>query len=83
MGWVVNATLRSLYPWKRDKVPVLEEAGWAPGKVWMGAEEVSLTGIRSPNREARSKLLYRLSYSWSQNIFRNRKPAEMSFGILN
>ena len=37
MGWVVNATPRPLYPRERDPVPIVEEAGWAPGSVWTGA----------------------------------------------
>jgi hypothetical protein len=28
---VVNATPRSLYPRERDRVPIVQEAGWAPG----------------------------------------------------
>jgi hypothetical protein len=38
---------------------MVQEAGWAPGPVWTGAENL---GIRSPNRPARNELLYRLSY---------------------
>lgn len=28
MGWVVNVTLRPLYPWERDPVAILQEVGW-------------------------------------------------------
>ena len=38
------------------------EAGWAPEPVWTGAENLAPAGIRSPDRLARSKSLYRLSY---------------------
>ena len=38
------------------------EAGWAPGPVWRVAENLALTGIRSPDRKARSESLYRLRY---------------------
>jgi len=38
----------------------LQEVGWAPGPVWTGAENLALTGIRSPDRPARSQSLYRL-----------------------
>ena len=38
MEWVVNATPWSLYPWEKDLVPILQEAGWAPVPVWNGAE---------------------------------------------
>ena len=36
-----------------DPVPIVQEAGWAPGPVWTGAENLSSTGIRSPDRPAR------------------------------
>ena len=51
----------ALYPGK-DPVPTVQEAGWAPGPVWTGAENLAPTGIRSPDRPARSQSLYRLSY---------------------
>ena len=40
----------------------MQEAGWTPGPVWTGAENLAYTGIRSPDRPARSQSLYRLSY---------------------
>ena len=40
---------RSFTPGK-DPVPIVHEAGWAPGPVWTGAENLALTGIRSPDR---------------------------------
>jgi hypothetical protein len=43
-------------------VPVIQEAGWAPGPVWTGAENLAPTGIRSPVHPACSQSLYRLSY---------------------
>ena len=52
---------RSLPPGK-DRVPIVQEAGWAPGPVWTGAEKLAPTGIRSSDRPARSQSLYRLSY---------------------
>jgi len=36
------------------KDPV-QEAGWAPGPVWTGAENLAPTRIRSPDRPARSQ----------------------------
>ena len=44
-------------------LPIVQEAGWTPGPVWTGAENLVLTGIRSPDRPARSVSLYRLSYT--------------------
>ena len=64
---VDNATLRSLYLREREPVPIVQEAGWAPLPVWTGAENLSPTGIRSPDSPARSESLYRLRYSSTQN----------------
>ena len=62
---------RSLPPGK-DLVPTVQEAGWAPGPVWIGAENLAPpTGIRFPDLPARSQSLYRLSY-----------PAHSSYCIL-
>jgi hypothetical protein len=59
--WAVNATPRSLYP-EKDPVPIVQEAGWAPGPIWMGGETLAPNGIRSPDRQARSESLYRLRF---------------------
>jgi hypothetical protein len=48
-------------PWK-DLVPIVQEAGWAPGLVWTGAENLAPTGILSPDCAARNQSLHRLSY---------------------
>ena len=42
-------------PTGKDPVPIVQEAGWAPGPVWTGAENLAPTGIRSPDRPARHK----------------------------
>ena len=53
----------------KDPVPVVQEAGWATEPVWTGEEKIVPTGIRSSDRPARSKQLYRLSYpAWRSNI---------------
>ena len=31
----------------KDLVPIVQEAGWAPGPVWTDAEKLAPTGIRS------------------------------------
>jgi hypothetical protein len=41
----------------KDPVTIVQEAGWAPGPVWTGAENLAPTGIRSPNRMALMYLL--------------------------
>jgi hypothetical protein len=61
-GWMINVTSRPLYPQERDPVSIVQEAGWTPEPVWTGAENLTTTGIRSPDRPALSELLYRLSY---------------------
>jgi len=62
MWWVVNATPRPLYPRESDPVRTVQEAGWAPGPVWTGAENIAHTGIRSPERPARKESVHRLRY---------------------
>jgi hypothetical protein len=51
-GWGVSVTPRPLFTPGEDLVPIVQEAGWAPGPVWTGAENLTLTGIRSPDRLA-------------------------------
>jgi len=41
----------------KEPVPILQEAGWAPGPVWTGVENLATTGIRSPDRSASSESL--------------------------
>jgi hypothetical protein len=48
-------------PWK-DSVPIVQEAGLTSGLVWTCAKNFAPTGIRSPDRPARSQSLYRLRY---------------------
>jgi hypothetical protein len=57
--WVMPR--RGRFPSGNDPVSIVKDAEWGPGEVWTGAENLAATGIRSPDRPARSKLLYRLS----------------------
>ena len=50
----------------KDTVPIVQEAGWAPGLVWTGVENLTPTGIRSPDRPPRSQSLYRVRYPTHQ-----------------
>jgi hypothetical protein len=61
-GWGVSVTPRPLFTPGEDPVPIVQEAGWALGPVWTGAENLTPTGIWSPDRPARSQSLYRLRY---------------------
>jgi hypothetical protein len=75
-------------------LPTVQEAGWAPGPVWTGVENLTPTGIRSPDRPARSKSLYRLSYpahsspitnkmsNYHNNLSILRKHMEETVGIF-
>ena len=45
----------------KDPVPILKEAGWAPGPAWTGVENLAPTGIRSSDHPARSES-YQPSY---------------------
>ena len=45
-GWVVSSTPRPHFTPGKVPVPILQEAGWAPGPVWR-AENLVPTGIRS------------------------------------
>jgi len=69
MGWVVNATLRPLYSRERAPLPIVQEAGWIPGPVWKGAENLAPTGIRFPESSALSESLFTTD---SVYLFRNR-----------
>ena len=48
---------------RKDPVPIVQEAGWAPEPVWTGAENLVPIGIRSPDLPARSQSLHRLRYT--------------------
>ena len=39
MGWW--STPRPLYPQERDSVPIIQETGWAPQRVWTDAENLA------------------------------------------
>ena len=61
-GWGVSVTPRPHFTPGKDPVPIVQEAGWVPRPVWTGTENLACTGIRSPERPARSQSLYRPSY---------------------
>jgi len=78
---VLNATPQPLYPRERDLVPIVQEAGRAPAPVWTGAENLTHTEIRSSDRPARSKSLYRLSYFGSPTFIMTSIKGEVH--VLN
>ena len=54
-GWVVCSTPRLYLTPGKDLVPILQEDGWATGPVWKDGKSRP-TGIRSPDRPARSSV---------------------------
>jgi hypothetical protein len=60
-GWVVSTTLWPLYP-RKDPVPIVQDARWAPGPVWTCVKNLAPTGIQPPDHPAHSQSLYQLSY---------------------
>ena len=62
-GWLTPRLCR--FTPGKDPVPIVQEAGWATGPVWTGAENLVPTGIRLQDRRGRSESLYRLSYPGS------------------
>jgi hypothetical protein len=64
----------------KDQVPIVKEAGWAPGPVWTCAKNLAPTGIRSPDRPARIQSLYRLS---PRSIIYNSKFKTWYYGKIS
>jgi len=65
--WVVSGTPRPHFTPGKDPVPIVQEAGWAPGPVWTGVKsrphrDFFFNKHSIPDRPARSQTLYRLSY---------------------
>jgi len=69
-GWRVSSAPRPHFIPGKEPVPILQEAGWAPGSVWTNRK--SLPHWDSiPDRPAHSQSLYRLSFpaQFVRNIF--------------
>jgi len=69
--WVVSSTPRPHFTPGKDPVPILREAGWAPGSVWTDGKS---RPHRNSNSDcpARSQSLYWLTYpvhryNWNKN----------------
>jgi len=58
---VVSSTPRPHFTPGKDTVPILQEAGWAPGPVWTDGKYRHHRDL-IPDRPARSQSPYRLSY---------------------
>jgi hypothetical protein len=57
-GWLTPRPSR--FTPGEDPVPIVHEAGWAPGPIRTGAGNLSYIGNRSVHRTARGESLYRL-----------------------
>ena len=68
-GWLVSSMPQPHFTPGNDPVPILQEAGWAPGPVWTGGNS-RLRQDSIPDLTAHSQSLYRISY-----------PAHMLFTV--
>ena len=66
--WGASFTPWPLFTPGKIPVPNVHEAGWDPGPVWTGAENVALTGIRFSDRPACRQSLYGLSYRAHKHV---------------
>jgi len=46
----------------KDPLPIVQETGWAPEPVWIGAENLASTRIRSPDLPPRTESLHQLRH---------------------
>ena len=78
-GWVVSSMHRPHFNPGKDTVPILQEAGWAPGSVWKGGKSRPHRNS-IPDPPARSQSLHRLSYPayCSCSITRRKIAARVS-----
>jgi len=69
--WSAARPGRTLPP-RKDLVPILQEAEWAPGPVWTGRKSRPHR-YSIPDHQGGSQLLYRLSYQAHLDISEKRK----------
>ena len=71
-------------PWKEIRYPLCRELGGFDGRSGWVQKNLASTGIRSPNRPARSESLYRLSYRGPQScsITGLKDVLNTDFGII-
>ena len=56
--WLTNAKSRALYPQEREQLSIAQEAGWAPGTAWTGAENLVLPRFDLPTVHPVASLTY-------------------------
>jgi hypothetical protein len=62
----------TVLPSERYMIDTVQGAAWFQRPVWTGAKNLAPTGIQSPDRPARSRSLYRLSYRGPPLLHRHR-----------
>jgi hypothetical protein len=62
MGMDVQRHIPAALLKKKDGLPIVWNAGWAPGPIWKGEENLAPKEIQFPVRQDRRQSLYRLSY---------------------
>ena len=83
MGSGISVTPQPLFTPEKNPVPIVQEAGWASGPVWTGAENLAPTGIRSPDHPVCSHSLYRLCYPSSMFAYRLPHKSQLYFPNAN
>jgi len=78
--WVVSSTPQPHFTPGKDPVPILQEAGWAPGPVWAGGKSRPHR-YSIPDRPAHSQSLYRLSYP-AHKIVQSKKLKTKNYHAL-
>ena len=70
-----------------DPVPTVQEAGLVPGPIWKGVENLSPTGIRSPDLPVPCKCLYQIQYpsppytQWQTNNYIRQRQQNVQYYI--
>jgi hypothetical protein len=81
---VVNAMPKPLYPRKRDKLPIVQGAGWFLGPVWTDVEPVVCRVRYSGHLTTRSDCISGPPFSYSvPNSDRRRSVASVATGKVD
>ena len=75
-GWVVSSTPWPHFTLRKELVPILQEAGWAPGPVWTGGKSHP-PWDSIPDHPACSQFLYQLSYPTHISCVLNKSIVEL------
>jgi hypothetical protein len=59
MPWLLKS-------YERDAVLIVQETGWVSGPIWMGLENLTPNGVRTPDHPAHGDSLYKVHYPGQQ-----------------